>query len=432
MAVDTCRQCKAVVSVRTESCPLCGLVKPAMGALTRVERGFVEQAPELPDNYHDMAQVVEPRDGVAANMTQLTLRQLADPRVSAGSWLGLGTVFAGAIMHIAHIAAPLDAGVILAGVAAVSVDSALRAWSALRVTLSVRLSHTRKLAPYKVHIKIERQLESLLSGLRTVARSVFERDWRHAGPELRQASESLLTGAAAICDRLAHYADLSLSVATLIWRNNVVAILAGPETAHEKIQSLRAKCREAEALLLRHRWLRSCGDLTAILREHMQGHEARTGLQQGEVLDRFHMGQVGPLNSDLDETFADCPHDLTFLGRSWWFQHLPPGVVDPDAAFINDESTAELRKSVQQVRRQMAQLEVQGSLDVVAAAIKGVGPGGKPSEASAEAAEVLRDAGYFGCLDIREFRPDASEVQNAVDKMMADARVALGTEKLFE
>lgn len=105
-------------------------------------------------------------------------------------------------------------------------------------------------SPYSVHFRIEEQLTQMFSSLQLVLNSFFDKPYRPAD-RMQAAAEGFLQAARTITARIQKFAQLSLETSSIIWRNNVYAIVADPKTSYqEKVVAIANKIREGEALII--------------------------------------------------------------------------------------------------------------------------------------------------------------------------------------
>ena len=435
MASETCRRCGAAQPLKTDSCPLCGLVNPRPSDLTHGERQFVQNNPELPPEYSEYSSLIEAHQPLTVNLGEGIRNLLNDPETAPLLWAAVGAIILG-----------IGAWALIPAIWV----SFLLFWPALLFLLwqfffmarSVafvhkykRLRRTRALAPYSVHFRMEKQIRELLTGLHTLTRSVLDRDWHSSGTELNNSAESFMTAARVIIDRLGACAAPSLEITRIIWQNNVYALLGSDMDPQEKAAAIGAKCREAEALLLRYRWLVTLPALLTELETHIQNSRTHGGtdpIKTSEILDRYHLQAFGPMEEGVRETFDRTPSDLLFMGRQYWIHRLAPMPLEENETFQGNPAAKAFFQSLKLVRPLRTQLAEQMALNTASLALSAVSPleGGMPT--SAEARSVIRDAHPSHLVNIPEFKPDSSRLNAEVDRLVSEARVAMGTDRMIE
>lgn len=435
MAGEICRRCGAALPLKSDSCPLCGLVNPRQSDLSYGERQFAQNNPELPHEFSEIAPLVEAHQSLPANLGEGVRHLLNSPDIApliwgaiAGAILGVGAwVFIPALWVSFLLFVP--------AVLFLAVHFAMMFRSVLFVHRYKKLRRTRSLAPYSVHFRMEKQIRELLAGLHTLVRSVLDRDWRKSGSELNSSAESFMTAARVIVDRLRACAAPSLEMTRIIWQNNVYALLGSAMDPQEKAAAIGAKCREGEALLMRYRWLITLPALLTEMEQHIQASRSTGGsdpIKTSEILDRYHLQPFGPMEEGVRETFDRTPADLLFMGRQYWIHRLPPMLLEDDGTFGTGEAVKTFFKALRLVRPMRTQLEEQMALNTAAMALSAVSPleGGLP--ASSEARQLVRENHPSTLVNIPEFKPDAGRLNAEVDRLVAEARVAMGTDRMAE
>ena len=434
MAKETCRQCKAALPFAVDSCPLCGLRRPRLLQLSFRERDFLQGDQCQPSDFQEFSPLVEPGDPLYRGIIQGMLHRLSDPNRGFLLWMALLGMLFGFVLMVTGMAFPLSFMLFWPSLTYTFFHLALVSMGVSQTQTFKSLNSSRRMAPYSVLFKMELQIEKLLVSLRSIVCSTLERNWQKSSPELRSASDSFIKAARAVTERLRKYADLSLEISSIIWRNNVYAIVATDQGPQEQAVAIGAKCREAEAMLLRHRWLMRLADVIPALEEHINGHSDQAGTRSisEEVLQKFHLTMFGPVEEGVLLAYERTPEEIPFKGRVFWHQRLPPFPLEDDGSLSSSHHACELLKSLNEVRKLKVFLEEQMALNCVTQTISAVSPAERGFSPTMEAEEVRRDFVYENYLDIPRFRPDPGHVDEAVDKLLAEARVALGTEDLFE
>jgi uncharacterized membrane protein YdfJ with MMPL/SSD domain len=120
------------------------------------------------------------------------------------------------------------------------------------------------------------------------------------------------------------------------------------------------------------------------------------------------------------------PYELPFKMRFFWHQQLPPFPLNATEIVKELPEVAELVESIQQVRKLKEKLEEQMVLDCVASAVSEIAVLDKDDKAGLKAQEIKRFQLYSQYLDIPKFQPDSRELQEKVDRLRAEMRVAKG------
>lgn len=427
-----CRQCRAALRPKAENCPLCGLAQPNYEDLNAFEKEFLKNNPLIPAKHQGMCETVDPRHSLAANMKTELGAYLAG--MAQNPFL-LASILAFIIcgpMWMVGVAFPLSFMLFWAATVYLSYDAVSFFRGVTNAYLIKRLQMKRGLAPYAVHFKLEKQVEKLLESLRSVAGSVFSRNWTTESKELKNTAASFLTAVQVMTERLRKYAFVSLETSAVIWRNQVYSLLAMDSTPQDKALAIGNKIREAESLLLRFKWLAGLQDLHGILAEFIEAKGAMGPIGSTPygtaILEQFHLSHFGPLEEDIDTGFEHVPFDLSFKGRSYWHKRLPPFALENDGTFGTSRQVNDFFESLQQVIQLKAHLEDQMVLNCVSNALSQATPA---DGVTREAHDVVNNpAAQY--LELPRFRPDSKEVQEQVDRLAAEARVALGSEAGME
>lgn len=415
---------------------MCGLIRPQESELNALEKEYLRTNPLMPVQYLEMVDSIDVHRNLGGNIKTELANHLGNVGENLFLWISLLSVFFGGGFLLLHILFPLSFIVFWAGLAYVGYDSIIFLRAVTTAYLMKSLQMKRGLAPYSVHFKMEKQLEQLLESLRSVTSSIFERDWTKSSPELRKSAESFQAAVKVLTERIRKYALVALQTSSIIWRNNVYAILAMDTTPEEKALAIGNKIREGEALLLRFRWLVTMGQLPERLKEYFA--EAGTRAQHDSaclgtsILEQFHLTPFGPVAEDCITNFEDVPLNIPFKGRMHWHRALPPFPLEDDGFMSTFPQAQDLFDSLKQVRQLKSHLEDQMVLNCVAKAISEASTLESGYTAPLEGQEIVRDSAYAQYLDIPKFRPDSQEVQEEVDKLVANARVSLGTEDGME
>jgi hypothetical protein len=430
----SCRQCQSSVSTDTKSCPLCGLARPVIEKLNPLEKEYLNSTPMVPAKFQDMCNTVNPRLNLAQNMLSEARDYINTPEHSYLFIISFLAIFFGGGMLLGQVLFPLSFMLFWAGLVYVGFDS-INFMRALTITFLVkRLQLKTGLAPYPVLFKLESQIDQILESLQLLVNSFFVRDWNKSSDEFQASSENFLTAARVLTARLKNHASISLETASIIWRNNVYSIVAMNTSFQEKAVAIGNKIREAEALVLRYRWLVNLEKINVVLEDFISKglpeNETNAQVFAQTIIEKFNLSQYGAISEEFVGDFQHVPFDLPFKCRYYWHQQLPPFPLKQDE-FLEELDTPAIRElfeSINQVSALKAKLEEQMVLTTASKALANAASIDQNTPATLEAQELLRFQLYAKYLDIPKFQPESEQVQKAVDKLSADARVALGND----
>ncbi|PKL50737.1 MAG: hypothetical protein CVV42_01675 [Candidatus Riflebacteria bacterium HGW-Riflebacteria-2] len=432
LMTQTCRQCHAALSSTTQVCPLCGISRPNYTELTSLEKQYLESAPTVPGKFHYMCETVKPDKSLGKNFVSELNSYLSAPELSGLFLLSLLSIFAGGTMLLMQIAFPLSfmlfwAGMVYAGFDAINFTRAIVvSFLVRRLQLKVGMS------PYSVHFKIEDQIMQMLQSLQMVVNSFYETDWTRTETDRQKAIDNFTNATATLTGRIKVYADLSLETAAIIWRNNVYAIVAMNNSFQEKAIAVGNKIREAEALILRYRWLIGLEQLNQRLKEHIEADIAGTApannnQRRQDILAEFLLSSYGPMAEPYTGGFHSVPFELPFIMRFFWHQQLPPFPLSGEELLQEIPALADFFESIQQVRKLKAKLEEQMILDCASTAIDDISRLDSDQTTMLEAHQLQQFQLYAQYLDVPKFNPDSDELQNRIDKLKGQLRVAMGS-----
>lgn len=190
------------------------------------------------------------------------------------SWLFIVAFLAlllGGGMMMLHVLFPLSFMLFWGGMVFSAYDAVQFSRAAAVSLLVRRLQMRGGSSPYSVHFRIEEQLTQMFSSLQLVLNSFFDKNW--SGPQMEmQAAAEFSAGSQTITARIQKFAQLSLETSSIIWRNNVYAIVADPKTTYqEKVVAIANKIREAEAIIMRFRWMMRLDQTWQIMERHVSG-----------------------------------------------------------------------------------------------------------------------------------------------------------------
>jgi len=421
---STCRQCHASIPSASNFCSLCGIARPNAQKLNPLEKEYLKHNPMIPAKYEKMCSTIQPRLSLAANIKEEIVNYLSNPATSYFFIIALTTFIFGSAFLLTHIAFPLSFMMFWAGLVYLLYD-AINFTRAVTVGYLVkRLQYKKGLSPYSAYFKIEGKIEKMLESLGVVVCSLFERDLTNSGEELKSSSENFISAANVLTDQINRYASVSIETATIIWRNNVYAIVASKSSFQDKIISIGNKIREAEAMILRYKWLLSLADITKEMNNYIANEipeKFSSSRNYGHsVLSEFRLSQFGPISENYAGNFSTLPFELPFKARYYWHQQLPPLPLQ-SMEFVKELPLAvELFESIQQVRKLKIKLEEQMVLNCASNAMSNVSILDNGASSSNDAAELLKYQLYSKYLDIPKFQPDSQEMKNQTDKLTAE------------
>ncbi|MBU1106361.1 MAG: hypothetical protein KKB51_06810 [Candidatus Riflebacteria bacterium] len=431
LLAQTCRQCHAALSAKAQVCPLCGLARPNLNELNALEKQYLESAPTVPGKFHYMCETVKPDKSLGKNIAGEMRTYLGSPEQSLLLWLSMLSVAGGGAMLLFQIAFPLSFMLFWAGLVYTGFD-AVNFMRAVVVSFLVRrLQMKTGMSPYSVHFKIEDQLMQMLQSLQMVINSFYETDWTRTETDKQKAIDNFVTAAATLTSRIKVYADLSLETAAIIWRNNVYAIVASSTSFQEKAIAVGNKIREAEAMILRYRWLNRLATINDRLKEHieadMSGAVTNNIQRRQDILGEFLLSPYGPMSESYSGGFDTVPFELPFIMRFFWHQQLPPFPLSGVELLQELPAIADFFESIQQVRKLKAKLEEQMILDCASTAIDDISKLDNDQSTMLEAQQLQQFQLYAQYLDVPKFSPDSDELQERIDKLKGQLRVAMGT-----
>ncbi len=417
-----CRQCHTAVTSKAGVCPLCGLARPVHDALNPLEKEYLANPPSVPVKFHYLCETINPSASLAGNMMSEFQKYLGNP---GQSWLFIVAFLAlllGGGMMALHLLFPLSFMLFWGGMVFAAYDAVQFSRAAAVSLLVRRLQMRGGASPYSVHFRIEEQLTQMFSSLQLILNSFFDKNWAGPVTEMQAAAESFIQAVKTVTARIAKFAQLSLETSAIIWRNNVYAIVADPKTTYqEKVVAIANKIREAEAMIMRFRWMMSLGRVVSIMEQHVDGTSGRSASddRRAALLDMF-LGPHGPLTEAYYGNFEHVPFELPFRMRYFWHQQLPPHPLPAEELAAELPQTRELLESIDQVRKLKGKLEEQMILDCTAMAVSNAS--GQETTAL-EARDLQRFQLYSQYLDIPKFQPDSEDLQNRVDRLKAQLKL---------
>jgi hypothetical protein len=410
------------------TCPLCGISRPNHDKLNSLEKEYLETQPMVPAKFHDMLETVDPKKGLAANYVKELSGYFANPALSWVMYLALVLTLAGGLMLSSGVLFPLSFMLFWASLVYLGYDAINFSRAMLNSFLVKRLQLQTGNSPCAVHFKLESQIEKMLESLQMVINSFFDKQQGYNNPD--SSSDSFIAAIQTITEQLARNAGLSLDTGAIIWRNNVYTIVAKDTDSQEKAVAIGNKIKEAEAMIFRYRWLCSLQKIVPILKDFREGKRqegvAGSISYRQFVLEQFFLSAFGPLSEPYQGNFEHVPYELPFKMRFFWHQQLPPFPLNATEIVKELPEVAELVESIQQVRKLKEKLEEQMVLDCVASAVSEIAVLDKDDKAGLKAQEIKRFQLYSQYLDIPKFQPDSRELQEKVDRLRAEMRVAKG------
>lgn len=426
-----CRQCHAAVSANAACCPMCGIARPNFERLNALEKEYLENPPMVPGKYHEMLETVDPKLSLGKNIAREMRNYLGNPAMATFFFIALFTAIAGGTMLLTHVLFPLSFMLFWAAMVYLGYDAVNFSRAVLTSYLVKRLQLKPGMSPYSVHFKFENQLEKMLQSLQLVINSFFDQDWQN-NPEAAASGENFVNAARTISGKIARCAKLSLDTSAIIWRNNVYAIVAMNTSSQEKAVAVGNKIKEAEAMIFRYRWLIKTQQIGDVLSDFIAGKKLDGAPDNASyrqfVIDRFQLSPYGPLSEPYSGNFEHVPYEIPFKMRFFFHQQLPPFPLNADELAKEIPEAADLLESIKQVRKLKLKLEEQMVIDCATNAISEVSALDKGNSAALEAEDLKRFQLYSKFLDIPRFQPDSQELQNEVDRLKAEVRVALGSD----
>jgi hypothetical protein len=424
-----CRQCHAAVSANAACCPMCGVARPNYEKLNPLEKEYLENPPMVPGKFHEMLETVDPKLSLGKNIAREMRNYLGNPAMATIFFIAFFTAIAGGAMLLTNVLFPISFMLFWAAMVYLGYDSINFGRAVLTSYLVKRLQMKPGMSPYSVHFKFENQLEKMLQSLQLVINSFFDQDWQN-NPDCAATSENFISAARTISERIARCAKLSLDTSGIIWRNNVYAIVAMNTSSQEKAIAIGNKIKEAEAMIFRYRWLMRMHEVSGVLADFTQGRLLDGAPENASyrqfVLDRFFLSQYGPMTEPFSGNFEHVPYEIPFKMRFFFHQQLPPFPLNPDELVKEVPDAADLLESIKQVRKLKQKLEEQMVIDCATNAVSEVSALDRGN--ALEAQDLQRFQLYSKFLDIPRFQPDSQELQNEVDRLKAEVRVALGSE----
>ncbi|MDD3148317.1 MAG: hypothetical protein PHD82_13565 [Candidatus Riflebacteria bacterium] len=417
-----CRQCHTAVTSNAAVCPLCGLSRPVFEKLNPLEKEYLANPPLVPPKFHHLCETINPNSSLAGNMLTEFGKYLGNP---GQSWLLIVALLAlilGGGMMALHLLFPLSFMLFWAGMVFTAYDMVQFSRAAAVSLLVRRLQMRGGSSPYSVHFRIEEQLTQMFSSLQLILNSFFDKNWSGPAIEMQAAAESFLQAVKTVTARIQKFAQLSLETASIIWRNNVYAIVADPQTTYqEKVVAIANKIREAEALIMRFRWMMNLGNIHNIMVNHVSGTSTgNAGEDRRAAITETFLGPHGPMTEAYYGNFEHVPFEIPFKMRFFWHQQLPPHPLPAEDIATELPQTRELFESIEQVRKLKGKLEEQMILDCTANAVSNAS--GQETTAL-EARDLQRFQLYSQYLDIPKFQPDSDELQDRVDRLRAQIKI---------
>jgi hypothetical protein len=411
---------------------MCGISRPVYDKLNPLEKEYLDNPPMVPGKFHEMLETIEPKDSLGKNIVKEAGNYLRNPALAWVFFLAFISAVSGGLMLMANVLFPLSFMLFWVAMVYLGYDAVNFSRAVMTSYLVKRLQLKTGMSPYSVHFNFENQLDKMLQSLQLIINSFFDQNPQPGSPQGSETSASFIKAAKTISDRIARYARLSLETATIIWRNNVYAIVAMNSSSQEKAIAVGNKIKEAEALIFRYRWLMQMQQISGILQNYADGTLLEGAPENASyrqfVLDKFFLSAYGPMTEPFNGNFEHVPYEIPFRMRFFWHQQLPPFPLEGETLLKEFPEAGELFESIQQVRKLKAKLEEQMVLDCASNAISEVTALDKGGAAAIEAENLKRFQLYSKYLDIPKFQPDSEELQDEVDRLRAEVRVALGSQ----
>lgn len=427
-----CRQCHAAVVSNAAVCPMCGIARPNAEKLNALEKEYLENPPMIPGKFHEMLDTVDPKASLGKNIAREMKNYLSNPSLAAFFLIAFVSAAVGGTMLLANVLFPLSFMLFWASMVYIGYDAVNFTRAVITSFLVKRLQLKPGMSPYSVHFKFELQFQKVLQSLQLVINSFFDQNWQN-NPESAATAENFISASTTITERISRLAKLSLDTAAIIWRNNVYAIVAENTNSQEKVIAIGNKIKEAEALIIRYRWLTRLKEIPEILQAYTQGQLLDGAPENASyrqfVLDRYFLSQYGPMSEPFAGNFEHVPHELPFKMRFFFHQQLPPFPLDAEEMTKETPEAADFLESIKQVRKLKAKLEEQMVIDCATSAVSEVSALEKGNTTALEAEDLRRFQLYSKFLDIPRFQPDSQELQKEVDRLRAEVRVTLGSDQ---
>lgn len=421
-----CRQCQTALAVKAQTCPLCGLSRPNYDELNALEKEYLENAPTVPAKFNGMIETIDPKKSLLKNLIKEFNDYITNPGQSYLFIIALIALLAGGGMLLAKVLFPLSFMLFWAGMVYTGFDAVNFFRAAVISFLVRRLQMKTGLSPYSVHFKIETQLQQMLQSLQMVINAFFDKDWSRPESGGMATAQSFINATQTLTRRIQKFAQISIETAAIIWRNNVYSIVARDTTFQEKANEIGNKIREAEAMILRYRWLMRFGQIEQMLLDHVNGVDLNadgkaTSARQA-VIDAFQLSPHGPMTEPYAGNFQHVPHEIPFLMRFFWHQQLPPFPLSGEEILHECPETQDFFNSIEEVRQLKTKLEEQMILECTTNAIADISDG-TSSHTASEAGEIQRQQTYLQFLDIPRFQPDSEDLDQQLDQLRARIRV---------
>jgi ribosomal protein L40E len=427
-----CRQCHAAVPTSASTCPVCGIARPNYEKLNSLEKQYLENPPMVPGKFHNMLDTVDPKHNLASNMVKEFSNYMTDFMQSWPFFLAFIATVAGGTMLMANVLFPLSFMLFWASLVYLGYDAINFSRAILTSFLVKRLQLKTGMSPYSVHFKIEAQLEKMLESLALLINSFFDHDWQNTDNSGSASSESFLSAVETILKRIQRYAKLSLNTTEIIWKNNVYAIVAMNTSSQDKVSAIGNKIKEAEAMLIRYRWLKNLGKISTLLKNFVAGERDPDAPDNASyrqyILNSFYLDEYGPLKEKCENNFEQVPYEVPFKMRIFWHQQLPPFPLESDKLLEEFPETNDFFESIDQVKKLKAALEEQMVLDYASNAVSEISDLEKAEKTDLEAKDLKNYELYSKYLEIPGFKPDEEELQKKVDRLRAEVRVAIGSD----
>ena len=426
-----CRRCHAAIMSNAHNCPLCGLSRPNIDALSSFEKSYLTTPPTYSDRFNDMTSAINVKQPLFFQLFKLYLTYLFSERDSMVHRAALGGTFIPLIIMLATgFKSLFFLSHFLTMILAVSVfyliyDSFLFLKAAHSCYAVEKLQIQGGSSPYSVHFKVETVLQNTLKSLQALLYAFYEKPWDNMpqNEEKVKSGQSFVLAVKAITGKLNKFAKVSLETTALLWRNNVYAITSFPNLSYdEKITHLNLKIIEAHAIILRYCWFKQLEKAHEFIENHINGKSGRSTAEEcNHVVEGMQLGLMGPLTEPYSGNLETVPYELPFIMRYYWHQQLPPSSFPQEEIIANYPETADFFESIDQVRKLVTKLEEQKILNIAEGAV--TDDFKTEVQITSEANQIKRFQLYSDYLDIPKFQPSNEELLRQVDRLNAELRV---------
>ncbi len=426
-----CRRCHAAIMSNAHTCPLCGLSRPNIDALSSTEKSYLSSPPSFSERFNNMASEVNTKKPLFFQLFKLYSTYLSSEKDSI---IHRGALSAGIISLIILVATGFKSlfflshfltMILIVSSIYLLYDSFLFLKAAYSCYAVENLRIQGGTSPYSVHFKVETVLQNSLKSLQSLLYAFYEKPWDQMPQDADKivAGQSFVMAIRAITGKIQKFAKVSLETSALLWRNNVYAITSLPNISYdEKITHLNLKIIEAKAIILRYCWFRQLENAHEFIENHINGKSGRSTADDcNYVIEGMQLGLHGPLNEPYNGNLESVPYELPFIMRYYWHQQLPPSSFPQEEIIAKYPETADFFESIDQVRNLITKLEEQKILNIAEGAV--TDDFRTEVQITSEANQIKRFQLYSDYLDIPKFQPSNEELLRQVDRLNAELRV---------